>query len=84
MLLLEPLYGARYSPQDNPVERIWAALENYVANTAVTWLGGRLRRIPWLLPQPAAAHPAMLLATAAPLTSPWLPPGYGQNFLDAA
>jgi hypothetical protein len=29
---LELLYGARYSPQDNPVERIWAALKNYVAN----------------------------------------------------
>jgi len=28
------LYGARYSPHDNPVERIWAGLKNYVANTA--------------------------------------------------
>jgi hypothetical protein len=33
---LEVLYGARYSPHDNPAERIWAALKNYVANTAVT------------------------------------------------
>jgi hypothetical protein len=33
------LYGARYSPRDNPVERIWAALKNYVANTAVGWPG---------------------------------------------
>jgi transposase len=41
---LELLYGARYSPHDNPVERIWAALKNYVANTAVTW-PGRLRQI---------------------------------------
>jgi hypothetical protein len=26
---LELLYGARYSPHGNPVERIWAALKNY-------------------------------------------------------
>ncbi|MEU1736106.1 bacterial transcriptional activator domain-containing protein, partial [Streptosporangium sp. NPDC020145] len=30
-------YGARYSPHDNPVERIWAALKAFIANTAVTW-----------------------------------------------
>jgi hypothetical protein len=41
---LELLYGARYSPHDNPAERIWAALKNYVANTAVSW-PGRLRQI---------------------------------------
>ena len=41
---LELLYGARYSPHDNPVERIWAGLKNYVANTAATW-PGRLRQI---------------------------------------
>ena len=51
---LELLYGARYSPHDNPAERIWAALKNYVANTAVTW------------------------------SVPWLPPGYEQNFWNAA
>ena len=28
---LELLYGARYSPNDNPAERIWAVLKNYVA-----------------------------------------------------
>jgi hypothetical protein len=33
---LEVLYGARYSPHDNPVERIWAGLKNYVASTAVS------------------------------------------------
>jgi transposase len=37
------LYGARYSPHDNPVERVWAGMKNYVANTAVTW-PGRLRQ----------------------------------------
>jgi transposase len=30
------LYGARYSPDNNPAEQIWAALKNYVANTAVS------------------------------------------------
>ena len=39
---LELLYGARYSPHDNPMERIWGALKNYVANTAVA---GQARRI---------------------------------------
>ena len=29
---LELLYGARYSPHDNPVERIWAGLKNYAAS----------------------------------------------------
>jgi len=38
---LEVLYGARYSPHDNPVERIWAALKDHIANTAVTWPGRR-------------------------------------------
>jgi transposase len=38
------LYGARYSPHYNRVERIWAALKNYMANTAVSW-PGRLRQI---------------------------------------
>ena len=62
---LELLYGARYSPNDNPAERIWAALKNYVANTAVTW-PGRLRQIHsffrtahpircWPLPRPGPA-----------------------------
>jgi hypothetical protein len=41
---LELLYGVRYSPRDNPVERIWGALKNYAANTAVTW-PARLRQI---------------------------------------
>ena len=47
---LELLYGARYSRHDNPVERVWAGLKNYVANTAVTW-PGRTRQIHALLPQ---------------------------------
>jgi hypothetical protein len=77
---LELLYGARYSPHDNPVERIWGGLKNYVANTAVTW-PARLRQIHAFF---RARSPDQLLDTAAPWTSPWLPPGYEQNFWNAA
>jgi hypothetical protein len=59
---LELLYGARYSPHDNPAERIWAALKNYVANTAVTW-PGRLRQIHSFFRN---RSPDQMLATAAP------------------
>jgi hypothetical protein len=74
------LYGARYSPHDNPVERIWAALKNHVANTAVTW-PGRLRQIHSFFRN---RSPDQMLDAAAPWTSPWLPPGYEQNFWNAA
>ena len=77
---LELLYGARYSPHDNPVERIWGALKNYVANTAVTW-PGRLRQIHSFF---RARSPDEMLDTAAPWTNPWLPLGYEQNFWNAA
>ena len=77
---LELLYGARYSPHDNPVERIWAALKNYVANTAVTW-PGRLRQIHSFFHD---RSPGQMLDAAAPWTSPWLPPRYEQNFWNAA
>jgi len=73
---LELLYGARYSPHDNPVERIWGALKNYLANTAVTW-PGRLRQVRAFI---RARSPDQLLAAAAPWTSPWLPSGYEENF----
>jgi len=68
---LEPLYGARYSPHDNPAGRIWTALRNYVASTAVMW-PGRLGQIRSLF---RARSPDQILAAAAPWTSPWLPPG---------
>jgi transposase len=77
---LELLYGARYSPHDNPAERIWAALKNYVANTAVSW-PARLRQIHAFFRN---RSPGQMLATAAPWTSPWLPPRYEQNFWNAA
>jgi len=77
---LELLYGARYSPHDNPAERIWGALKNYVANTAVSW-PGRLRQIHSFFRN---RSPDQMLDTAAPWTSPWLPPRYEQNFWNAA
>ncbi len=73
---LELLYGARYSPHDNPVERVWGGLKNYVANTADTW-PGRLRQIHSFFRN---RSPGQILAAAAPWTSPWLPPRYEQNF----
>jgi transposase len=77
---LHLLYGARYSPHDNPAERIWAALKNHVADTAVSW-PARLRQIHGFF---RTRSPDQMLATAAPWTSPWLPPGYEQNFWNAA
>lgn len=76
---IEILYGARYSPHDNPVERIWAALKNHVANTAPDW-PGRRRQIHAFF---RARSPDQLLTTAAPWTSPWLPHGYEHNFWNA-
>lgn len=77
---LRLFYGARYSPHDNPVERIWAALKAHIANTAVTW-PGRLRQAHAFFRQ---RSPTQMLTTAAPGTSPWLPKNYAQNFRQAA
>ncbi len=51
-----------------------------MANTAVTW-PGRLRQIHSFF---RSRSPDQMLATAAPWTSPWLPPGYEQNFWNGA
>src|SRR5262249_52813441 len=67
---MDLLYGARHSPHDTPVERVWARLKTYVANTAVTW-PGRLRQIHSFFRN---RSPDQMLDTAAPWTSPWLPP----------
>ncbi|ATL65648.1 IS630 family transposase [Nocardia terpenica] len=74
------LFGARYSPHDNPVERVWGALKNYIANTAVTW-PGRRRQIHTFF---RTRSPDGLLTAAAPWTSPWLPPDYATNYWNAA
>jgi len=75
------LHGARYSPQHNPVERIWGSLKAWLANTPTLTMAGRIRQVHGFFRQRA---PAQLLATAAPHSSPWLPEGYGQNYWEAA
>jgi hypothetical protein len=55
-------------------------VNGHVASTAVTW-PGRLRQIHSFF---RARSPDEMLDTAAPWTSPWLPPGYEQNFWNAA
>jgi transposase len=77
---LRLIYGATYSPHDNPAERIWAALKTHVANTAVTWTE-RIHQARTFFRQRA---PDQMLTTAAPWTSPWLPRSYAQNFRQSA
>jgi transposase len=75
------LHGARYSPHDNPTERIWAALKAWLANSPTLTMAGRIRQVHAFFRQ---RSPTQMLATAAPHSSPWLPEGYGQNFRHAA
>lgn len=73
---LRLLHSATYSPHDNPVERIWAALAAHLANTAVTWT----ERIHQARVFFRRRTPDQMLTTAAPWSSPWLPRSYAQNF----
>jgi transposase len=73
---LRLIYGARYSPHDNPVERIWAALKACLANSAVTWTE-RIHQTRVFFRQRA---PDQMLSTAASWSSPWLPNSYVQKF----
>ena len=75
------LHGARYSPHDNPVERIWGALKAWLANSPTLTVQGRVRQVHAFF---RARGPTELLATAAPSSSPWLPDGYLQNLRQAA
>jgi transposase len=75
------LHGARYSPHDNPVERIWGALKAWLANNPTLTIQGRVRQVHAFFRQRTTAQ---TLATAAPHSSPWLPEGYVQNFRRAA
>ena len=77
---LRLIYGATYSPRDNPVERIWAALKAHLANTAVTWTE-RIHQARVFFRQRA---PDQMLTTAAPQSSPWLPRSYAQNLRESA
>src|SRR6266498_1639961 len=73
---LRVLHGARYSPHDNPVERVWGALKAWLANTPTLTIQGRVRQVHAFF---RARGPTELLATAAPSSTPWLPEGYAQN-----
>jgi transposase len=73
---LRVLHGARYSPHDNPIERIWGALQTHLANSPTLTIQGRIRQVHAFF---RARTPGQLLATAAPSSSPWLPEGYMQN-----
>lgn len=75
------IYGARYCPHHNPVERIWAALKAYLANSPVETMAGRLRQVHAFFRDRSDDQ---LLSTASPFKSPWLPVGYGQNLREAA
>ncbi|XVV11936.1 IS630 family transposase [Actinoplanes sp. CA-131856] len=78
---LQLIRGARYSPQDNPIERIWAAMKHHIANTAPATMADRIRQAHAFFQHRTDAQN---LTTAAPWTSPWLPPGYGQDFWPGA
>jgi transposase len=75
------LHGARYSPHDNPVERIWGALKAWLANNPTLTIQGRLRQVHAFFRQRTTPQ---MLVTAAPDSSPWLPKDYVQNIRQAA
>ena len=75
------LHGARYSPHDNPVERVWGALKAYLANSPTLTIQGRVRQVHAFFRHRTDTQ---ILHTAAPHSSPWLPDGYGQNFRQTA
>jgi transposase len=75
------LHGARYSPHDNPVERIWGALKAWLANSPTQTIQGRVRQVHAFF---CDKTDTQMFTTAAPCSSPWLPEGYGQNFRQAA
>jgi transposase len=75
------LHGARYSPHDNPVERVWGALKAWLANNPTLTIQGRIRQVHAFFSQRTTLQ---MLATAAPHSSPWLPADYVQNLRQAA
>jgi transposase len=78
LLLIE---GAKYSPQDNPTERIWAALKRQLANTFAATITDRIHQAHTFFQHRTDTQN---LNTAAPWTSPWLPPDYGKDLRPGA
>ena len=75
------LYGARYSPHHNPVERVWGAMKRHLANSPTLTMLGRIQEVHAFF---RSRTRAQMLATASPFNTPWLPPGYGQKLWKAA
>jgi transposase len=75
------LYGARYSPHHNPVERVWGAMKRHLANSPTLTMLGRIQEVHAFF---RSRTRAQMLATAAPFNTPWLPPGYEQKLWKAA
>ena len=78
---IQVIEGAKYSPQDNPVERIWAAMKRALANTAPVTITDRVQQAHAFFQHRTDAQN---LTTAAPWTSPWLPEDYGKEFRPGA
>lgn len=78
---LQLITGTKYSPHDNPVERIWAVLKQHIANTAKATIADRIRQAHAFFRNRSNDQN---LTTAAPWTSPWLPDRYGQDFRPGA
>jgi transposase len=78
---LRLLYGARYSPHHNPVERVWGVLKTYLANSPTLTMAGRIRQVHAFFRHRTGQH---MLQTAAPDSSPWLPDSYRQDLRQAA
>lgn len=70
------LYGARYCPHQNPVERVWGALKADLANSPPPTMAGRLHQARHFFRQ---RSPDAMLITAAPWRATWLEPRFGQN-----
>jgi transposase len=75
------LYGARYSPHHNPVERVWGTMKRHLANAPTLTMLGRIQEVHAFF---TSRTRAQILATASPYNTPWLPPGYGHKLWKAA
>jgi transposase len=78
---IQVIEGAKYSPQDNPAERIWATLKRHLANTFAATITDRIHQTHAFFQHRTNTQN---LTTAAPWTSPWLPKGYGKDFWPGA
>ncbi len=61
------LYGARYSPHHNPVERVWGAMKRHLANSPTLTMLGRIQEAHAFF---RAHSRAQMLATSSPFNTP--------------